>query len=138
MVKIIRFHVGKNHVNPRGVWTHNCPEKEKKRKKVTLSGFDPGTFRSQEQNTTTELRRHITLLALKKRKNQYSYDTVLANFSQFAPLCATLDLYSTNLDLFAPLFCLYNLPVVSGSLFQNLDFGWYLWNHCINFPYVYT
>ena len=33
-----------------------------------------------------------------------SSDTVIAIFSQFAPLCATLDLYSTNVDLFPQVF----------------------------------
>ena len=135
MVTIIRFHVGKNDVISRGIWTLTCPEKEKNRKKLTFTGFDPGTFRSQEQNTTTELRRHITLFALKKLENEYSYDTVLANFSQVAPLCATLHPYSTILDLFPQLFCLYNFPGLSGTLFQKLVFGSYLWNPWKNFQY---
>ena len=100
--------------------------KEKNRKKLTLTGFELGTSRFQEQNTTTELRRHITLPALKKLENEYSYDTVLANFSQVAPLCATLHPYSTILDLFPQLFHSYNFLVVSGSLFENLVFGSYL------------
>ena len=37
---------------------------KKNQKKVTFTGFDPRTFRFQEQNTTTELRRHVTLKAL--------------------------------------------------------------------------
>ena len=107
--------------------------KRKKRKKLTSTGFDPGTFRSQEQNTTTELRRHIALVALKKLRIEYSYDTVLANFSQFAPLCATLHLYRTNLDLLPLFFFLYNFLVVPGGPFENILFRLYFWTPCMNF-----
>ena len=128
MVKINEFHVGKNDVKLRGDWTLISPEKEKKRKKLTSTGFDPGTFRSQEQNTTTELRRHVTKSASKKLTNQYSYDTVLANFSQVPPLSAYFHLYSTNLDLFPQLFSLYDFLVLPCALFQNISFWLYLWS----------
>ena len=93
---------------------------------MTFTGFDPGTFRFQEQNTTSEPRRLITTYALKKITDSYSYDTVLAIFSQFPPLCATQDLYSTNLDLMPQLFCVYDLGGVGWGLFQNKPFGLYL------------
>ena len=77
-----------------------------KEKKITPQvGLELGTSRFQEQNTTTEPRRLIALRALNNLSNAYRYDSVLANFSQFAPLCATLDLYDINLDLFPLLFC---------------------------------
>ena len=96
---------------------------KKQKKNLQFTGFELRTFGSKGKSYPSEPRRLLIYKESKKLTNQYTYDTVLANFSQFAPLCATLDLYSPNLDLFAPLFCLYNFPVVSGSLFQNLDFG---------------
>ena len=132
MVKINEFHVGKNDVNSRGVWTHICPEKEKNVKKVTLTGFDPRTFRFQVQNTTSELRWPVTLHALKKLIDSYTYDTVLANFSQFPPISASIHLYSTNLDLFRQLFHLHDLGVVWCSLFENILFWLYFLSRFIN------
>ena len=128
MVKINEFHVEKNYVNPRGDWTLICPEKEKSRKKLTFTGFELRTSRLQEQNTTTELRRHVTKSAIKKLTNQYSYDTVLANFSQVPPLSAYFHLYSTNLDLFPLLFSLYDFLVLPCALFQNISFWLYFWS----------
>ena len=52
--------------------------------------------------------------------------SLFAIFSQFPPLCATQDLYSTNLDLLPQLFCVYELGGVGWSLFQNQPFGLYL------------
>ena len=76
-----------------------------KEKKITPQvGLELGTFKFQDQNTTIEPQRLITENAFKKLTNLYAYDSVLANFSQFPPLCATLHLYSTNLDLFPHLF----------------------------------
>ena len=128
MVKINEFHVEKKYVNLRGDWTLICPEKEKSRKKLTFTGFEPRTSRLQEQNTTTELRRHVTKSAIKKLTNQYSYDTVLANFSQVPPLSAYFHLYSTNLDLFPLLFSLYDFLVLPCALFQNISFWLYFWS----------
>ena len=66
-----------------------CPEKEKKsRRKSAFTGFDLGTSRFQEQNTTDELQSLVALNALKKLRNSYTYDIVLANFSQLVPNCA--------------------------------------------------
>ena len=73
MTKKIQFHVGKNYVKLRGDWTHD----PYKRKKITPQvGLELGTFRFQEQNTTTEPRRHIAKSALKKITNSYTNDTV--------------------------------------------------------------
>ena len=72
------------------------------------------------------------LLALKKVKIEYYYDTVLANFSQFAPLCATLHLYRTILDLLPLLFFLYNFLVVPCGPFENFLFWLYFWGPCMN------
>ena len=121
------------HVNSKGVWTLTYPEKEKIRKKLTFTGFDPGTFSSQEQNTTPELRRHITWFAPKKLRIQYSYDTVLANFSQFPPLCANFHLYSTHLYPLRQLFFVYNFLVIPCSLFENILFWLYFWNPWVIF-----
>ena len=101
MIKIIEFHVGKNDPNLRGVWTHDPHERKKF---IPLMGLEPVTSRFEEQNTTIELWRVVTKMCFKKLTNEYTYDTVLAIFSQFAPLCANFHLYSTNLDLFPPLF----------------------------------
>ena len=102
MVKIITFHVGKNDVKLRGDWTHDLM---KEKKIISQVGLELGTSWFQEQNTTTEPRRLITWNALNNLSNAYRFDSVLSNFSQFAPLCATLDLYDINLDLFPLLFC---------------------------------
>ena len=87
---------------------------------MTFTGFDLGTFRFQEQNTTTEPRRHIAKNALKKIRNSYSYDTVLAIFSQFPPLCATQDLYGTNHNIFWHFFHLYDLGGLGWILFEKI------------------
>ena len=76
----------------------------KEKKSIPQVGLEPVTSRFEEQNTTTKPRRLITKTALKTLSIPYTYDSVLANFSQFAPLCATLHLYGTNLDLFPQLF----------------------------------
>ena len=108
---------------------------EKQKRNLQFTGFELQTFGSKGKSYTTEPRRLNTYYSLKKLRNQYTYDTVLANFSQFSPLCATLHLYRTNLDLFPQLFSLYNFLVVCGSLFQKLVFGSYLWNPWKNFQY---
>ena len=76
----------------------------KEKKIIPQVGLELGTSRLREQNITTEPRRITTQIALKTLTIAYTYDSVLANFSQFAPLCATLHLYGTNLDLFPQLF----------------------------------
>ena len=60
--------------------------KYEKKKILAEGGFELGTFRFKEQNTTTELRKPIMRMAIKKLSNSYTYDIVLANFSQFPPL----------------------------------------------------
>ena len=104
MVKINEFHVGKNDVNVRGDWTLICPEKDKKEKKMTFTGFDLGTSRFQEQNTATELQRHLTQDAFKELTNSCTYNTVVANFSQFPPFCAIPHLYTPNVNIITHIF----------------------------------
>ena len=58
--------------------------------------------------------------------------SVLAIFSQFPPLCATLHLYRTNLDLLPLLFFLYNFLVVPCGPFENFLFWLYFWGPCMN------
>ena len=126
----MRFHVGKNHVNSRGVWTLTCPEKEKNRKKLTLTGFDLGTSRSKVQNTTTELWKLPMKNVPTRHSNLSTKLLVLANFSQVPPLSAYFHLYSTNLDLFPLLFSLYDFLVLPCALFQNISFWLYFWSPC--------
>ena len=59
--------------------------------------------------------------------------SVLAIFSQFPPLCATLHLYRTILDLLPLLFFLYNFLVVPGGPFENILFRLYFLTPCMNF-----
>ena len=57
MTKKIQFHAGKNHKKSKGGLN---PQTQKEKKKLAFTGIELMTFRSEEQNTTTELRRHIT------------------------------------------------------------------------------
>ena len=72
------------------------------------------------------------MISSKKLRNEYTNDTVLANFSQFPPLSATQDLYEAKHNHFPHLLNLYNFLVVSCSLFENILFWLYFWKTCIN------
>ena len=104
----------------------------KKKKIIPQVGLELGTSRLREQNTITEPQRLLTQNALKTLTIPYTCDSVLANFSQFAPLCATLHLYRTNLDLLPLLFFLYNFLEVPWGPFQNILFRLYFWTPCMN------
>ena len=147
MTKKIQFHVGKNHVNSRGVWTLTCPEKEKKQKKV-------GYYRVWTQDLWIP-RPKLTLWAtgiwikkwrnckIKKQLIRYVHCWfllrflvpnifVLAIFSHVPPSSAKWDLYRIKVYLFRQLFLLYNFQGVPGTLFQNRLCGLYLLNHWAN------
>ena len=125
MTKKIQFHVGKNYVKLRGDWTHD----PYKRKKITPQvGLELGTFRFQEQNTITEPRRLITSITLKKLTNLYTYDSVLANFSQVPPSSAKFHLYRTNINYFWQLFYFNDINEPSWATFENIVFGLYFLN----------
>ena len=147
MVKINEFHVGKNDVNWRGDWTLIGPEKEKNRKKVVFFRVwtqDHWIHRPKLSHWATRL--HLNWLRNCKSKNHLLRSvhcwfllrflvpkiSVLAIFSQFPPLCATLHLYRTILDLLPLLFFLYNFLVVPCGPFENFLFWLYFWGPCMN------
>ena len=147
MVKINEFHVGKNDVNWRGDWTLIGPEKEKNRKKVVFFRIwtqDHWIHRPKLSHWATRL--HLNWLRNCKTKNHLLRSvhcwfllrflvpkiSVLAIFSQFPPLCATLHLYRTILDLLPLLFFLYNFLVVPCGPFENFLFWLYFWGPCMN------
>ena len=56
--------------------------------------------------------------------------SLLANFSQFPPLCANFHPYSTHLHPLRQLFFVYDFLVIPCSLFENILFWLYFWNPC--------
>ena len=90
------------------------------------------TSRFQEQNSTTEPRRHFTKFGSILHSNLSTKLLVLANFSQLAPLCATFHLCCINTYLCPHFFHLQDMGVVGCSLFSNQPFGSYFLNPWMN------
>ena len=59
--------------------------------------------------------------------------SLLANFSQFPPLCANFHPYSTHLHPLRQLFFVYDFLVIPCSLFENILFWLYFWNPWVIF-----
>ena len=99
---------------------------------MSTAGFEPITSGFKSQNAATELPRLTTKTTKHYLSYQYTYNTVLAIFSQLPPLCATQDLYEAKHNHFPHLLNLYNFLVVSCSLFENISFWLYFCKTCIN------
>ena len=76
-------------LNPRPPDLRKNTQKNKK----PTAGFEPTTPGLKSQHASNELPRLPKTNAYHYDTDQYTYDTVLAIFSQLAPLCATLHLY---------------------------------------------